>query len=168
MNTIIEHISCSDYNFNNLDLDKVSQCLDGILIDKFANKKVVIRGIQSEKHDISKEKLIQTIVDTGSDRYALENKNEIKVNDRTIDLFGYGCVAKRPMTLSVLEGFHKWKPMCLERPQKKVDIWMIYDANQLNNIEYNHSYYHVKANDGYTFKDPANKLKSLLGILVID
>lgn len=168
MNTIVKHISCPYYQFDNLDLDKVSQCIDSALIDLFANKKIVIRGIQSEKHNLPKEQLIQQIINTGSDRYGSENKNEVKVSDRPIDLFGFACVAKSPMTLSVLEGFHKWKPMCLERPKRKVDIWMVYDASQLNNVEYNHSYYNVKAKDGYTFKDPLNKQKSLLGVFVID
>jgi hypothetical protein len=168
MNAIIQHITCPDYQFESLDLEKVSKCIDNAIISKFANQSVVIRGIQSEKHEFPKEQLIRQIIDTGSDRYAQENKNEIKVNDRPIDLFGYACIAKSPITLSVLEGFHKWKPMCLERPKRKVDIWMLYDANQLENVEYNHSYYNVKARDGYLFKNPDNKSGALLGIIVID
>lgn len=72
------------------------------------------------------------------------------------------------MSLSILEGFHKWKPRCLEKPQTRADIWMIYDTTKLENIEYNHSYYNVKASDGYVFKDKSNAVDSLLGILVID
>ena len=168
MNTKILHIPCPDYQFKNLDIVKVSKCIDDILISNFANQKVVIRGVQSKKHNLPKEKFVEQILENGSDRYDLENENEVKVSDKPIDLFGYGCVAKSPMTLSVLEGFHKWKPMSLERPQQKVDIWMIYDASQLDNVEYDHSYYHVKAKDGYTFKDTKNKQKSLLGLLLID
>lgn len=168
MSTKLIHISCPDYQFDNLDLNVVSQTIDCALISNFANQKVVIRGIQSEKHELPKEKLINQILETGSDRYGLENKNEVKVSDQPIDLFGFACIAKSPMTLSVLEGFHKWKPMCLERPQRKVDIWMIYDASKLDNVEYHHSYYDVKAKDGYTFKDPLSKQQSLLGVLVIN
>lgn len=168
MTTVLKHISCPDYQFNNLDLVKVSQCIDGALIDLFANQKVVLRGIQSEKHDLPKNQLVQQIVSTGTDRYGTESKNEIKVSDRPIDLFGFACVAKNPMTLSVLEGFHKWKPKSLERPQLKADIWMVYDADQLENVEYNHGYYGVKARDGYLFKNPNNKPGALLGVLVID
>jgi hypothetical protein len=168
MRTIVEHITCADYQFDNLDLNKVSKCIDDVLIEKFANQKVVIRGIQSEKHELPKDQLVQQIINIGSDRYAQESKNKVKVNDRPIDLFGYACVAKSPMTLSVLEGFHKWKPMCLERPQRRVDIWMAYDADQLENIEYNHGYYGVKAKDGYLFKNQNEKQNALLGVLVID
>lgn len=167
MSTIIQHISCPDYQFDNLNLNKISKCIDDAIISKFANKSVVVRGIQSEKHDLPKEQLIQRILETGSDRYAGENKNEIKVNDRPIDLFGYACIAKSPMTLSVLEGFHRWKPMCLERPQLRVDIWMVYDADQLENVEYHHSYYGVMAKDGYLFKNKNKKQDALLDIVVI-
>jgi hypothetical protein len=58
--------------------------------------------------------------------------------------------------------------MSLERPQLRVDIWMIYDANQLENVEYNHSYYNVKARDGYLFKNPNSKPDALLGVFVIN
>jgi len=45
---------------------------------------------------------------------------------------------------------------------------MIYDADQLENVEYNHGYYNVKARDGYVFKNPDNKKDTLLGVLVIE
>jgi hypothetical protein len=168
MSALLEYISCPDYQFDSLDLNKISQCIDRSIINKFADQKIVIRGIQSEKHDIPKDKLVQLILDTGTDRHGAKSDHAIKVNDRPIDLFGFGCKAHGPLTLSVLEGFHKWKPMSLERPQLRVDIWMIYDANQLENVEYNHSYYNVKARDGYLFKNPNSKPDALLGVFVIN
>ena len=109
MKTKIEHILCPYYQFENLDIDKVSKCIDETLINKFNGQNVVLRGIQLEKHDLPKEQFIQHIVGTGTDRYSIESKNEVNVADRYIDLFGFACVAKSPMTLSVLEGFHKWQ-----------------------------------------------------------
>lgn len=162
-------LSCPCYEFSGeLDLKKVSQCIDNTLVNKFEGKKVVIRGIQSKKHTLPKEKLIQQIVQTGSDRYASTGKHEVRVSKDPIDLFGYGCIIKKsPIVLPTLEGFHKWKPKSLERPQLKLDIWMIYDASQLENIEYFHSYYGVKAKDGYIFKNPKDKTSALLGVVVI-
>lgn len=162
-------LSCPCYEFSGeLDLEKVSRCIDSVLAKNFKNKKVVIRGIQSKKHTLPKEKLIQQIVETGSDRYASISKHEVKVSKDRIDLFGYGCIIKKsPIVLSTLEGFHKWKPKSLERPQLKLDIWMIYDASQLENIEYFHSQYGVKAKDGYIFKNPKDKTSALLGLIVI-
>jgi hypothetical protein len=168
MKTIVEHISCPDYQFDELDLNKVSKCIDSALVDRFAGKNVVLRGIQSEKHSSSKEDLIQKILETGSDRDNSDNSNQVKVNDVHIDLFGFACKIKGSITLPVLEGFHKWKPKSLERPQLRVDIWMIYDAEQLDNVEYNHGLYGVKAKDGYVFKKPNNQQKALMGMIVID
>lgn len=168
MSAKVLRISCPNYQFNNLDLNKVSKCIDDALIQEFANKKVVLRGIQSEKHELPKEQLVRQILDTGTDRYKSKSESERKVNDKPIDLFGYACVAKSPMSISILEGFHKWKPMCLERPQLKVDVWMVYSADQLENVEYHHGYYDVQAKDGYLFKNQDKKQDALLGVLVID
>ncbi|MEI6850690.1 MAG: hypothetical protein WCK26_01855 [Candidatus Saccharibacteria bacterium] len=168
MSTKIIRISCSDYKFDNLNLEKVSKFIDDVLVDNFSGKDVVLRAIQSEKHDLPKDKIIELIINTGSDRYESKSTNEVKVNNIHIDLFGMACKIKDSISIKILEGFHKWKPKCLERPQLKLDIWMIYDANSLNNIEYLHSYYHVKARDGYTFKDPKHKVDALIGVLIID
>ena len=170
MKTKSIYLTCPAYKFNeNIDLKNISQIIDNSLIDNFYGKRVVLRGIQSEKHNIPKQKIIDHILITGSDKYETTNIKEVNVSDKQIDLFGYRCkISEPPITLKTLEGFHKWNPESIERPQLKVDIWMIYDANQLNNIEYNHSYYDVKASDGYTFKNPNNKQDTLIGIVIID
>ena len=62
MGTKLIHISCPDYQFNRLDINKVSKCIDDALIRNFANQKIVIRGIQSKKHSLAKEKLIYLIL----------------------------------------------------------------------------------------------------------
>ncbi|NTW62214.1 hypothetical protein HGB25_02285 [Candidatus Saccharibacteria bacterium] len=165
----IFHTSCPDYNFSNLDLEKVSKVIDDVLMDSFLGKEVVTRGVQSEKHNIEKSELIKLIAEKGTDRYSVDSENQIKVSDRPIDLFGYSCkVEGKNICLPVLEGFHKWKPMCLEVPQRKVDLWMVYDRHQLQNVHYNHGHYGVVAKDGYLFKDQNNKAKSLIGIIVLD
>jgi len=82
-------IACPDYRFgNNLDLSKVASEIDNALIDNFGGQNIVLRGIQSEKHDLSKDELIKLIVETGSDRYDFDNSNKVKVSDTHIDLFG--------------------------------------------------------------------------------
>lgn len=170
MGTKCIYITCPPYKFDgNIDLEVVSKIIDNCLIDNFSNNNIALRGIQSEKHNINKQAIIDHILRTGSDKYDPGSKNEIKVSDKHIDFFGYACkITSSPITLNTLEGFHKWKPKSLEKPQLKVDIWMIYDSNQLNNIEYNHSYYNVKANDGFTFKKPGNKLACLIGLIIIN
>lgn len=162
-------LDCPDYAFGkDLDLSKVSQCINKILVSHFKDKTIVIRGIQSEKHTMSKDQLVQHIIDTGSDRYETDSTNAVEVSDKPIDLFGYACTVKHtPIVLPILEGFHKWKPKSLERPQRKVDIWVIYDAKKLKNVEYLHGQYGVRAKDGYVFKDQSNKPGALLGVILI-
>jgi len=163
-----KYIACQDYRFsNNLNLNKVASNIDSVLLENFRGQNIVLRGIQSEKHNLPKDELIQLIVETGSDRYDLDNSNEVKVSDKDIDLFGLACKVIAPITLPILEGFHKYKPKSLERPQYRVDIWMIYDASKLENVEYSHSYYDAKARDGYVFKNPQKKTEALLGLIVI-
>lgn len=168
MSKLVE-IAVPQYKFNNdLNLESVSKAIDYHLLANFKGKKVVIRGIQSAKHTLPNNKLIQQIIDTGVDRYVEGSKNEVKVTDKPVDLFGYACtLEKRPVVLPILEGFHKWKPKSLERPQSRVDIWMIYDVSQLQNVEYTHKLYNVKAKDGYIFLDSGQKETALLGVIVI-
>lgn len=162
-------IDCPDYQFNNLDLAKVGSRIDDALLDNFANKKCVLRGIQSKKHQLDKNILIENILKNGSDRYQESSDQQVDVCGENIDLFGMACkMDKKPISLPILEGFHKYKPKSLERPQTKVDIWMVYDANQLTNVEYLHSKYKVLAKDGYIFKNPTDKQTALLGIIVIN
>jgi len=100
------HVTCPDYQFDpKLDLTKVSSVIDNILIDNFHNQDVVIRGIQSGKHNLVKDKLIELITKTGSDYNSLDNSNKVTVRDKRIDLFGLSCKVAAPITISILEVF---------------------------------------------------------------
>jgi len=161
-------ITCPEYQFENLNLDKVSKCIDDALIENFAGKNIILRGIQSKKHGLPKDQIVRQIQETGYDRTGSDDINAVNVNDRYIDIFGLACVVKSPITLPILEGFHKFKPKSLECPQLQLDVWMIYDATKLTNVEYFHDHYKVMARDGYVFNNPEHKQDSLLGILIID
>ena len=141
MTTKLIHLNCPDYQFDNLDLGKVGNCIDSALDEAFAGKQIVLRGIQSEKHNLPKDKLVKKIISFGSDRFEKENIHSRDVNDKYIDLFGLACKVEGPISISILNGFHIWKPMSLERPQRKVDIWLVYDQHLLTNVEYFHSHY---------------------------
>lgn len=155
------------YNFYSApDLGVIAAAIDQQIEQAFSGQPVVIRGIQAQKHALSRPDLITLIRTTGTDHYQLLANSD--VGGQTIDLFGRSCNATAPITLPILEGFHRWKPKSLERPQFPVDIWMIYDATQLQNVEYVHDHYNVPAHDGYVFIDSAAKPDALLGLLVIN
>ena len=163
------YVDCPEYNFGTeLDYDLVSAKIDNVIDYNFHDQNVIIRGIQSDKHDLTKDELIKYIIKTGTDKYAQSSEISADVNDKPIDLFGYNCIIDHPIVMQFLEGFHKFKPKCLEAPQYKIDIWMFYDASQLECVEYTHKIYNVKVSDGYIFKDPNNKHNALLGIIVIN
>jgi len=163
-------IHIPEYRFDEwLDLERVSAVIDQVIGDNFAGRDLVLRGIQSEKHASAKSELADLIVRDGSDHYdSAGSPHSVDVNDRPIDLFGLACRVGGPMSLPILEGFHKWKPKSLERPQLRVDIWLVYDAAALTNVEYAHGHYGVIAKDGYLFNDAAHPERALLGLIEID
>lgn len=164
----IVELSCPEYVFDDsLSLLKVSKIIDGVLIDNFAGQSVVLRGIQSGKHSLRKDKLIELILRTGTDKYEVSSNNSADVTGERIDFFGMSCTIEGSITLGILKGFHMYKPKSPERPQLRVDIWLIYDISKLTNVEYFHRSYGVIANDGYVFKNPNDRAGWLLGMIII-
>ena len=103
--TKIVELSCSEYVFDNfLNLLKVSKRTGGALIDNFAGQSVVIRGIQSGKHFLRKDKLIEFILTTGTDSYEVASNNSVDVTGERIDLFGVSCTIEGSITLEILKG----------------------------------------------------------------
>jgi hypothetical protein len=168
MTTKLIHLDCPEYQLDNLDVSQVGDCIDDILVDNLSGQKIILRAVQSEKHDLPKDELVKRILKFGTDRFDTASKHAIQVSDTPIDLFGYECDVKKPMAARILNGFHTWKPMSLERPQRKADIWLVYSPTQLENVEYHHTHYNVIAHDGYRFKRPNQAADALLALLVID
>lgn len=167
--TKIFQIDCPEYNFETMpDLKAIGQKIEGSIVNEFNGQHVILRCVQSGKHNHSKQELIDHILSNGTDYYQSGNENATNMADKKIDTYGYDCtVGKSDIGYHMLEGFHLLKPKCLEKPQYPVDIWMIYDPDQLENVEYLHQRYNVIARDAYIFKDPANKTEALKGIFII-
>ena len=68
--------------------------------------------------------------------------------------------------LRILEGFHKYKPRCEERPQYPVDIWLVFQAKAYENIEYLHPRHNVLARDKWRRINPSEA--GLVKIISID
>ncbi len=168
MTKIIE-TDIPEYDFDcEPDLKEIGEKIDKILMDNFGGKDIILRCVQSGKHE-SKQALIGHIINSGSDYYENESDKAANMTDRKIDLYGYACsVGKTDIGYHMLEGFHLLKPKSLEKPQYPVDIWMIYNPKQLENVEYLHQRYNVIARDGYLFKDKNNKQKALIGLIIVN
>lgn len=166
----IIHIECPAYILSKkLDYIKAGNEIDSALNENFMNQYVMIRAIQSSKHKMPRDKLIERIIEYGNDRYDSNSEYAANVTDRPIDLFGLVCkIEGQPIAKELLEGFHKWKPKCEEKPQHKADIWMILDPKQFEQVEYNHSRFNIKVSDAYVYKNPNNKPDALIGIVIVD
>jgi len=169
MRTIIKNIKLDGYEFD-LDTnqyDYISEITPSITlndiskqisleIDSLSEKNnLIIRGIQSGKHDSSKEDLLKAIIDNGR-----EYENTIEPN--TI----FAAPYENSETIKqILEGFHKYKPKSEERPQYPVDIWLIFDVRAYENVEYLHPRHNVLARDKWKRVDPTKT--GLLEIIVL-
>lgn len=132
---------------------KISDVIDSLPANRFG---FLVRGIQSQKHKITKDQLKVRVLENGVELEGAEKSNEI-----------FAAPYRGESTiLQILEGFHRYKPKCEERPQYMVDIWMVFDVNAYDNIEYLHPRHDVIARDKWKRKNP--KDSGLVGIVVID
>lgn len=132
---------------------KVSDAIDSLPAN---NLGLLVRGVQSQKHEITKDLLKERI---------LENGIELEDTERHDMIFATPYSGESTI-LQILEGFHKYKPKCEERPQYIVDIWMIFDLDTYDNIEYLHPRHNVIARDKWKRKN--SKDSGLVGVVVID
>ena len=133
--------------------DAISTAVQG----SFAMNNVLVRGIQSGKHhEISRAGLIDSIIQNGSDIH----KNTYDMTEIFAADYGNNTIS------SILGGFHVWKPKCREMPHYPVDVWMVFDKNAFDNIEYTHPRHNVLAKDKWKLKNHNNR--GLKGVLVIN
>jgi len=136
------------YEYGNTDqpiaLADIAKQISAEIDSSVAFGGLIIRGIQSGKHDLSKEDLLQVIIKNGREYESTAEPNTIFA----------ALYESRDTILHILEGFHKYKPKSEERPQYPVDIWLIFDARAYENIEYLHPRYNVLARDKWKRVDP--------------
>jgi len=136
--------------------DDIVVTIDRALRQSFAMDHTLIRGVQSGHHKLDRQKLLEAILENGSDTY-----NELsEARDMYAKQFSY------EMLRSIIDGFHVFKPKCKERPQYPVDIWMVFDKNAFDNIEYLHPRHNTVAQDKWRRKSANDQ--GLKGILVIN
>lgn len=139
---------------NQQSIEEIAAGIDKYLKSIFEMENTLVRGIQSDHHDIDREGLINRIIKNGSDSYEENGTSEVfaaEYGDNTIK--------------TILSGFHVFKPKCEERPQHRVDIWIIFDKSAFENVEYIHPRHNTVAKDKWRLRDPSNS--GLKGVLVI-
>lgn len=137
-------------------LEPIAEKIEANIRNNFAVGNILIRGIQSGHHtSISKEKLVNAIMEDGNDIHNTESGDSVTLHAAP---FGGGVVTK------ILEAFHMYKPKGQERPQYPVDIWMIFNRDSYDNIEYLHPRHKVVARDKWRLHKGEYGLLGLIDI----
>lgn len=118
--------------------------------------KLLIRGIQTGHHAVGKDALIARILETGT---------EIENSEGPTTIFAAPYESERTI-LHTLEAFHKYRPKCDEKPQHIIDIWMLFDMDAYDNVEYLHPRHNVLARDKWKRKNTAEP--GLVAVITIN
>jgi hypothetical protein len=117
--------------------------------------KLIIRGIQSGKHKVDKDVLLEAAIKNGQDYENIDETNTM-----------FAAPFEGEKTIQhILEGFHKYKPKSEERPQYPVDIWFIFDSRAYENVKYLHPRHNVLASDRWKRINPVKT--GLLEVIVL-
>ena len=138
-------------------LSKIAQQISSAIeqVRSSSDDDLLVRGVQSAKHERTKKQLLAKILAGGRDYEDPDEPDTIYAAPYEGD----------DDILKILEGFHVFKPKCEERPQHPVDIWLIYSTKAYQNIEYLHPRHNVLAHDKWQRIDPTNS--GLIAIITI-
>jgi hypothetical protein len=139
-----------------ISLQGIAVKLESLIGENIDKKQFIIRGLQSSRHNkLKRDELVDLIKLQGSDMYASTHEsNSI-----------FAARYEKGVILKILEGFHKYKPKSEERPQYPVDIWIMYNEDFYQNIEYLHPRHSVPARDKWKLKMGAKHEPELIIIV---
>ncbi len=151
------------------DADEVGRIVDDEIKTHFFGKSIVVRGIASSEHpDISVDELIDIIIKTGTDRYDPNRKGDRyeNIDNKHIDLFGVPATVEKSSEIfkTIVWGFYH-SAIAVHGYPVRIDVIIIYDAEQLNQVAHRYSGRGDTKDDGFSFKDSANKAGAVLGII---
>lgn len=156
--------------------------MDALLIDNFEGKRVLLRCIDVRDHEKDREELIDTILKLGTDLY--DEDRQSRGYDKDIDVCAYEL--KKPVeeyssyfhndlmfnntntvNQSILDSFFVYEGDIDGATNKRIDLVLVYDAEQLTNIPGYKDTRGVEGSrkDAFIFKDKDRKAEALLGIL---
>lgn len=155
------------------DFNQVGQRLDSWIKQNYLGKRLAIRAVSSDEHpNLSREELIEIILRDGTDRYDANRKGDRyeNVEGKHIDLFALPVdpvQQESEMFEHMIRSFYHW-PLKERGYPVRIDIIIIYDLDQLDEVEHRYEGRDEIKRDGFVFKNPDNKPTAILGILLID
>ncbi|MGB4768799.1 MAG: hypothetical protein WBP22_06130 [Candidatus Saccharimonas sp.] len=153
------------------DDQAIGKIIDEKLKNQFPGKKVVVRAVASSEHPgKTVDELVEIIVQTGTDRYDPDRTGDRyeNIEGKHIDLFGFLADAGLDdgvFSKAVWGFYHSSK--AIHGYPMRIDIVSIYDASKMDQIIHRYEGREDVKDDGFAFKDQANKQGALLGIIKI-
>src|SRR3989338_4155747 len=154
------------------DYRKVGKKLDSVIKKHFLGKKVCIRALGSQDHKLSKEELVQKIIEQGTDKYDSNKKgfwhDWEAYKDKGIDLFACykEVTTKFRFMHEVVSDFYEGA--LVDRGYSvRVDMLLFYNPDLLEMIPIKYAENDI-GEDAWRFSFPEQKRKTLLGVIKID
>lgn len=154
------------------DLTPIIKIIDTEIWRRFARRHILVRGVQSGKkrNQISRDDYLVKILKTGTDKIFDESGDErdylgeIKADFHAGEYMNFS----QNDTVGGIFNLHVYKPGCEDRPQLPIDIFLIYNADDYEAVEYMHQRHKVLVKDAYKLKSGCDRVKSLLGVIIVN
>ncbi|MGI6612025.1 MAG: hypothetical protein ACOX0Z_00400 [Candidatus Nanosyncoccaceae bacterium] len=157
---------------NKQDLTPIAKVIDAEILRRFARQNILVRGVQSGKKrdEISRDDYVAKILETGTDKIFTQSGDDRSYLGEVEADFHAGEYPNFSEDSSIggIFNLHVYKPGCEDRPQLPIDIFLIYNADDYDAVEYMHQRHNVLVKDAYKLKSSRDRVKSLLGVIVIN
>ena len=153
------------------DHQAIGKVVDDELRKHFMGQKIVVRGVSSAAHPhMSTNELVAAISTLGTDRYDPNRAGDRYDNlaGKHIDLFAFRRTVTPRMQLFryISWGFYHGG-ITIHGAPIRIDTLIIYDASQLKAVLHQYQGRTDLKRDGFVFRDPANKVAAVKGIITI-
>ncbi|HUC89763.1 MAG TPA: hypothetical protein VMR45_03095 [Patescibacteria group bacterium] len=154
------------------DHSSIGAVIDETIKQNFDGLTIAVRGLSSAEHPgKTRDELVAIIQRTGTDRYDPQRPGDRYENlqGKPIDLFAFRRKVTSRMQLFkyISWGFYHGSKAIHGKPVR-IDMLTIYDAAQLKAVVHQYAGRDDVKRDGYIFREPKNKAKALLGIVLVD
>lgn len=155
------------------DWNQIGKKLDDLLKKYYLerNIKIAVRALSSQQHKkCSQDDLIKIIKKIGHDRYNPKRKGDRyeNIENKKIDIFclDWKLTSRSKRMWQFIWSFYEFPKEKGKRPVK-VDLFIVYDLNQLIRVKHQYKGRIDIKDDGFIFKNPDRKPEAILGIIKV-
>ena len=152
------------------DFVKIGKIVDDEIREHFLNETIVARGVASSEHEMSADKLVETIQKTGTDKYDAGRKGDRydNIGDKQIDFFAFRrkMTTKTQLFRDIAWGFYHGAKAIHGRPMR-IDVVIIYDSSAVKSVLHRYESREQAKRDGFVFRNPDDKPGAVRAIIKI-